>query len=459
MSSATQESPTNAVPALRFAILLPFLLAWSFGLVLVVLLCLGLVSQLFPQQPPYLTPHEIEIWLLSVQHKTPYTRWLYRMGFFAVTRTLLFRGLILSAILLSWLHVAYAAYLSLWPRKGGPVPPLHPIAGEGGHLWHLKEPLDTVKTRIKNRLHPLPLVAEMHPSFQEARYFFRIGHGGAWGSITFFIGVILFLSALYWGLTHSWVTRPVVLVPGRPWTIKQARSLQIILHHVDRAGTRPRAHILVQSEEEGGNSQGYTLLQGQTLRVRKLYIRYLDTLVGLSLEAVDREGTPVPVQPPEGGGERQVILLFPESGTERLVFLPTQGIHIRVVGYTSLPQRGFSHPVFLVQLLDETGELLYSDFIDKEAHITVHHITVHVKPTEGVRFQAFAYPGASARALGFLLVIIGFLWALFKGPLRRLWIQVFGNERTTIVQGWGDVYNVGWHKPMRRNSIRKWVVL
>ncbi len=451
----SQDSSTNLRSGPRFAHLFPLLLPWTFGLTLLIIFVLGTLTRLLPQIPPYLSPHERDVWLLTLGQRSPYVARLYPIGLLTITHTPTFRGLLLVALVLAWLHVAYALYLGTWPLAKGNVPPLHPIALESEHLWHVREPLEKVRGRVGPRLRGRYRVAEMHISYQEARYFARRGKGGTWGSLLFFLGTIVFLAFTYLGITQGWITRPRVLVPESPWNIEQAHATQLILHHIEREGTTSRAYLLVQTRDE--EPRAYTVPLGKSIHVGGIDIRYVSTLIGVGIEATTEVGTPIPLQTPEGSGERRLVLLFPRSGTERIVLLPTLGLHMRVVGYTALPTRGYTHPVFLVQIFDENGNLIYNDFVDKDGQITVRHITFHIRRVDGARFQALHYPGHEGRLGGWALLLVGTLWALLGDPLRRLWVQVFGDERSTVVRAWGDVYNIGWHKPLKGTSVKQWV--
>ncbi|NPA89988.1 MAG: hypothetical protein GXO55_00825 [Chloroflexi bacterium] len=444
------ETHTTSTRSMRFFTLLPLLLPILFGTLLLLLLLFGILTHVLPQSPPYLTPHQEEIWLLSLKQRLPYAPLLYRVGLLHITRAPLFRATLLLTILTAWVHWTYAMYLGLWPRRGEHVPPLSPVAAESGSTWHVPRALDQFRGHVQTTLKRLGRVMAETPSPQEARFFLRRGWGGVWGSSGYFLGVILALLGIYWGLTRGWMTPPVMLTPSQPWSVGHGTDIQVTLHSVDEENRR--AYIFVHRNGPGEKSRVYPLEQGKDLRVHGIHFRYVDTLIGLSLEATNQEDTPLPLQIPGGSAERQVILLFPESGREEVVLLPMHGLHIRTVGYTSLPEHGYDHPVFLIQVFRDGEEKpLYSAFVEQDTRIDVENIRLNVHRIAGIRIQAFYRPGTRWTWAGLWVLLLGSLVAVLWGPLYRLWVQVYGDERGVIIRAWGDVYNMGWHKPARRS--------
>ncbi len=442
----------------RSLILLLFLLRSLFGLGLIVLSLLILVSFLTPQLPPYLTqPHEIDAWLLATRREVPLSTLWQRLGLFAVTRSPAFQGTVLFSLWLAWLHAFYALYLGLWPASPSHIPPVSPIAAEGGRVFQLNRNIDDVLDHVRAWASAHGLVVEEHPSYQESRFFTRLGRGGAYGSALFFLGVVLFLGGLFWGTTRGWTTPPIVLSPGQPWDIGHDTGVRVTLRG---EGTTANGHastlFLIEVHGQKTQTTVRAIPRGEAILVAGVSLRYLKTSLGVRVSASDPAGTPVPIQTPQGIAEREAILQFPTSGTERSVFLPMQGLQVRVVGYTALPERGYSGPVFLVQVLaDGKSVPEVSTFLKQNTMMKVGGLQIHIDLVHQAQVQAAHYPGGNSRLAGTVLTLLGALIAIMRGPLQRVWIQVVGHETLSLAQVWGEQYNLGWHRPLEDHILEE----
>ena len=436
--------------------LLVLALRYLFAFFLLLTLFLGALTRLLPQMPPYLTnANEIRAWLLTETQGLPLGEWLNRLGAFTITRSIIFRGTLLLTIVLAWLHLFYALYLGLWPPRGTFVPPLSPIALQGYRLFQFSRRVDSIRQQVRAWLLGQGLIAEEHPTYQESRFFLRRGTRGAYASALFFLGVVCLWAAMYWGVTRGWMTSPVVLAPGQPWDIGHGTRIRLTLRGQGTTGNgRPGALFLVQVHGREEETTVRAISLGGSIRVDGVTVRYLEAPLGLSVSVTDRADTPVPVQTAEGGAGKEAVLLFPTSGTERIVLLPMHGLQIRVVGYNALPERGYTGPVFLVQVLSEDNPTpRLSTFVDGNADLDVDGLQVHLRLVRHAKVQAVAYPGRRGRWAGALLALLGALAAILWGPLERVWVQVFGNEHVTLVQVWGEMYNLGWHVPLRERVL------
>ncbi len=453
-------SPTTATGLItrnRLGYVIPPLLAYSLGGVLAAILLLVLISRLLPQMPWYLEdPAEVHAWLLAAQRQVPMPDVLNTLGLFTITRSPLLRALLILAAVLAWLHVGYAGYLGFWPRSGTRVPPLSPQAAEGGLVRQWARPFPEMQATLQQRLSGQALVAEEHPTFEEARYFLRVGSAGVWGSLFFFLGVILIATGMYWALTFGWETPPTIIAPDQPWDLGHGTGIRVNLIRAGEDDQGPASLFFVQPRDKEGAV--YTVPVGGSVRVHGVELRHLGAPLGMSVRVTSRADTPIPLQRPDGRAGRELLLLFPTSGSERTVLIPTYGLEVRIVGYESLPERGYEGPVFLVQVIGQEEETpRYSAFIAGPTEVEVSGLRLTLNVVRHARVQAVYYPGRVVRLVGVLLALVGVLLALARGPLRRVWVQAYGDDRVTIAHAWGDVYNVGWHTTLRGVTLRAWL--
>jgi len=458
MSDSTQTTEANAEAGQRqptaFLAALPHL----FGLALLLLLALSVLTRILPQLPGHITGRpEAQAWLLRTSRLYPLGTWLAALGLFAITRTIFFRALLLSIGVLATVQVGYACYLLLWPRRGEAAVPLSPQAAESGHVRHEAQPFSATAQRIRTHLLAYGLVAEARPQGGELRLFARRGAYGALGSALFFLGTFLVMTGIYWGLTLGWQTSPVILAPGQSWDVGHETGLRVDLRSAGGKSAGELTSILfVQRQDKSPSVVAIRL--GRKVRVDDVYLVHTAIPLGVALRATDPAGTAIPLQTPTGRAGREITLLFPAAGTERLVLIPSHNMEVRIVGYPALPERGYTGPVFLIQITTQGRDTpLYSEFITGDRDIHLQRLTLTVRVVYHAQIYAAYYPGRGARVLGTFLLLLGAALALVGGPLRRLWVQVFGDEAGTVVRVWGDVYNLGWHRPLPGELAQEWL--
>ncbi len=424
---------------------------------LLLILLLGITSRVLPQMPPYLqdTP-QASTWLLQAQQSFPYLQSF--PGLFTITRTPLFRGTLLFLILCTWLHVGYAVYLGFWPRRGTQVPPLSPQAMESSGIWQIPTPFRELQARLRQHLSPRGLVAIDHPAFNETRFFIRYPLSALSATLMLFLSTGLVALGLYLGVTFGWETPPVTLAPGQPWDVGHGTGLRLTL--LDRQVVDPpnaRA-IFVQYLDTPDRNIVRAVQPGQRLSLDGVTLHYLDNALGLALQVIDRAGTPLPLQTPSGRTENTITLLFPASGSEEVVLLPTLGYQLRAVGYTALPERGYTSPVILLQLIDRDGQtVLYNEFLATSRRLTVEGLTVDARLVPHVQVQITAYPGRWLVLTGGLGALLATLLGLRTGPFRRWWVRLQEAPTGTVVQAWSDMYNMGRHRPTSARDVWTWL--
>ncbi len=446
MSANAQASPIAHI-RVRPLDLMPVLLAYAFGLLLVLLLILHLLMFLIPQQPAYIqSPAEAQAWLYTVSASAPWVAQAARLGMTTLTRTPFYRGVLLLLMALIPVHVLFTLYLAFWPLPGRFVPPLTPQAIERGRFEHVPVSLPRAQEMVLERLAPLPLVAEAHPSYQEARFFARGGMKAIWGSLLFFLGLFVFAFSLYRGAVFGWATPPTIVAPGESWDVGHGSGIRVSLLAEEEAGAFVGDLFLVQVEGRASEGNVYTIAEGAHISLNAVEIWHLASPPGVRLQATTRTGVPIPLVTPDGQAGRDVVLVFPRSGDERTVLIPTYGLQVRVVGYSALPERGFSEQVFLVQILGEDASPLLSEFMTDSKVLEIQGITVQVDMVRHAQVQAVYRPGRVGRWVGLGLALVGMVIALLGGPFRRVWVQLYSHGQGTIVQIWEDRYNLGWHR-------------
>ncbi len=422
-------------------------------------LFLGLLTRFLPQMPTYVyqTP-QAQTWLLQVAPRYPFLVGGSLESLFYITRTSIFRGLLLVLVFVPWLHIGYALYLAFWPRRGTAVPPLTPQATESSGVRQVTVPFRDLQAQTQRHLERNGLVAVEHPSFDETRFFIRQSPWAIGASVLAYVGLALVGLGIYMATTFGWETPPVILAPEQPWDIGHGTGLRLTL--LDRqVATPPDAEVFfVQYLAAPERNVVRAIQPGQKFTLNGLTLHYLDNALGLALRVQDPAGTPLPLQPPGGRTANEMTLLFPTSGSEEIVLLPTLGYQLRAVGYAALPERGYTTPVILLQVIDRDGKTtLYSAFLADSQQISVKGLLINARLVPHARVQVTAYPGrriAWAGALGFL---VGALWSCLRGPFRRWWIRLQEVPRGTVVQVWGDMYNMGRHRPLRAQDLWTWL--
>ena len=446
MSADAQASPIAHI-RIRPLDLAPIFLAYLLGILLAGLLILHMLMLVIPQQPVYIqSPAEAQAWLYSASVSAPWVRQAARLGLTTLARSPLYRGVLLLLIALMPLHTLYALYVAFWPRPARSVPPLSPQAVERGRFEHVPKPLAQVQDMVLARLAPLTVVAEAHPSYQEARFFARGGMKAIWGTLIFLGGVFVFALSVYRAAVFGWETPPTIVAPGDSWDVGHRSGIRVSLLAEEEAGAYAGDLFLIQVQGRASEGQVYTIPEGGRVSLGAVEIRHLASPPGVRLQATTRTGAPIPLVTPDGQAGRDVVLVFPQSGDERTALIPTYGLQVRVVGYSALPERGFPGRVFLVQVLGEDETPLLSEFITESKTLELQGITLQIVVVRHALVQAVYRPGRLGRWVGLVLALLGVGVALLGGPFRRVWVQLYSHGRGTIVQVWEDRYNLGWHR-------------
>ncbi len=412
-----------------------------------VLFLIGLLLHVIPQVPDYITQeNELQAWTLRTVQQHPYLSVLAPLGIFRLTHSPLMLVALLGMLVTAILHQGYALYLGWWPRGRPHVPPLSPQAAESGRLIRLTVPLAEIAPRVEEQLRQFASIYKEHPSFQESRYFARYGRAAIIGSLIFFSGVIAIGVGIYMNMTLGWETPPTVLAPGQPWTPGHNLPLRVTLQQV--APTGNKALFLLQEDEPGGQTTVQQIAPDHTLNMGNVHIRFLDAPLGVRITVTTQARTALPLITPDGHAGREALLFFPVSGDERTVLIPTYGYTVRIVGYERLPSRGYHQPVFLVQVLGEESDTpLYTEFVTQSSQVKYKNLHLNIELVRHARVQALYTPGSPWRWMGLLVILMGTAVALWGGPWRRFWVQLYESRSGLIVQVWADMYNMGWHAP------------
>ncbi len=440
-------APIRSIRTVHWIYVVAALLRHGFLFFTGLLLLLGIATLAIPQVPSYITQeNDLQAWTLQTIQQHPYLAPLAPLGIFKLTRSPLMLAVLLGMIVTAILHQGYAFYLGWWPRGSTHIPPLSPQAAESGRLVRVVAPLADISAQVENHLRRFAPVRKEHPSFQETRYFVRYGRGAIVGSIIFFLGTAIVGVSIYLNITLGWETPPTVLAPAQPWTPGHNIPLRVTLQRVDPSGEN--ALFLLQKDEPGGQTTAQQITPNHTLNVGNVHIRFWDAPLGVRITVTAQAQTALPLITPDGHAGREAILFFPESGDERTVLIPTYGYTVRVVGYERLPSRGYAGPVFLVQLLGEGSDTpLYTEFVTQPTQVRYKNLHLNIELVRHARVQAIYTPGSPWRWLGLLLILLGTGTALWWGPWRRFWVQLYESRSGLIVQIWADMYNVGWHIP------------
>ena len=440
-------TPIRSIRTTHWIYVVAALLRHAFLFFTLLLFLFGLATHIIPQAPGYLTREsDLQSWVLHTTQQHPALAPFTSLGIFTLTRSPILIATLFGMIITAVLHQGYAAYLGRWPRSTVRVPPLSPQAGESGRLVRITAPLADIASRLERHLRAHTTIFKEHPSFQETRYFVRQGRGAITGSIIFFLGAIAVGLGIYLNVALGWETAPTVVAPNQPWAPGHNIPLRVVLQDVDESGDR--ALFLVQKDEPGGTATAHHLTPHHTLNIGNLHIRFLDAPLGVRVSATARAHATLPLITPDGHAGRDALLFFPTSGDERTVLIPTYGYTVRIVGYEHLPSRGYTGPVFLVQLLGEDNDTpLYTEFVTQPTRLKYKNIYLNIELVRHARIQGVYTPGNPWRWLGLLFVLLGAGWALWRGPWRRFWVQLYESRNGVIVQVWADMYNLGWHVP------------
>jgi hypothetical protein len=220
----------------------------------------------------------------------------------------------------------------------------------------------------------------------------------------------------------GWALNGVTLAPGGSAHAPNT-SLDINLQTVTGNGDKARSSLVVSVP--GGTisgTAGYT----RPFIWGSLWIVQQATGPALTVTAHDSAGKAILLQRAAGPETRETISLpFTSSESEQAFAAPQNNLIFRVVNYPSLPEQGYSGPVFLIEAY-EGGDLskpLLSRTMENGATIFVGDAIYVLRREQGAILSATFLPGLVPLAVGGLLLLAGTVLGLWWGHV-RVWVDV-----------------------------------
>jgi hypothetical protein len=379
-------------------------------------------AAVFPQQPLGLDSAAEERWLSAAAGGYPGLGPILRnLGIFNLLgspwcRILL--ALIAYHLLLRLANQARATWLTRHQAQD-PTPVYH---GLQSREIPLSGPLNPAMERLSDALvgrYPA-LTLESSPEGAHV-YAERRGPEIAGPLVSYLGGLCLLLGFLLNGAA-GWVLNDVTLAPGGS-ARAPGTSLDISLKAI--AGNGADAVSSVVASAPGGahsGSAGYThpFIWGS------LWIVQRATGPALAVTARDASGKAILLQRAAGQETGEAISLpFTSSETEQAFAAPQRDIIFRVVNYPTLPEQGYSGPVFLIEAYagSDLSKPILSRTVENEATIFVGDATFVLRREQHAVLSAASVPGLAPLAMGGLILLAGIVLSLWWGHAQA-WIDV-----------------------------------
>lgn len=399
-------------------------------LTLAALLALGLaLSASFPQAPVNADSADLERWLSGTAAAYREFGPLLRMaGAFTILQSpwlrLLFALLAYNLALRLADQVRWLIYAG---RPPGAPPPLRP----GLATVHLavaaaaQEALTTVEALLHARYGHV--VKEQESA--GACLYGRRGWPGAASGPLLTLGLLLLLAGQWINLAAGW------RATGQPMTVRSSITLPLangaLLSLEDFADDNAAMLDLAWPD---GRQERRHLRAYRPTRVGDLWLVQLNVGPALAARATSGE-QPLRVQSlsAEGQAGDEIRAPFRQAQTEQAFAVPARNLTFRVVSYDSLPARGVTGPVFLVEAYhgDDPTPLL-TNLVETRATFTVDDVTVDLRRERYITLAAAYLPGwglmGLAGLLGLAAAVLGLAWRYTE-----TWAQLgFGQPTVAI---------------------------
>ncbi len=414
-----------------------------------------LVVTFWPQLPFALAsnPAEKVTWL---QDHTRSILWagLWRpLRFFDLQHALWWRSSVLIIGFIFWIRLGDAMRLLLWPRfNRSHVPPLTRTAAavpaQQSH-FPASEGITEADTLAMDTMHRCGIIAGLE-TVGPARQVFAYGPlAGLRAYLLIAIGGLLLVGGLLTNSYLSWALPFHPLSAGQQWTEKQ-HNFQVQLNAIrDSRDGYPAASMAIT---RGQSVDQEAIPLGHATTIGDLRFAFVDAWPHLQITAIGAKGALLPMQTVNGQVKEKADLSFAASGTERNLLLSATTLALRIVGYKSLPEKGFTGPVFLVQVYKIDGEQpIASQFVDHDGAIRINDaLTLRFAIQREMILAVNSEPGRWLVLAGLMLSMIGTL-AAFLWPLRRCWAQYWVTDRQIFFRRWGEQcklwYCHPWYPP------------
>jgi uncharacterized membrane protein YjdF len=368
-------------------------------MVLLALLAVTLgAAAIFPQQPPALQGAAAERWLASTANSYPgLGPFLQSIGAFTISGSL-------------WLRVLAAALAFNVALR---------LAIQAAALVQVARARRNPPTALESAVRSLPDPVPVWDGAQSTI-------PATVGPLLAYAGTLVLLGGLFLNGIAGWRTAEIALAPGGSTALDRAGAPWLSLEELTGSDLNPIAHIgLAGLEDERPTSIGLASA-GQPIRQGNLWIALRSAGPALQAAARDSLGHPLllqSLQPGDAGGLSQgevgedVHLLFRQTAAEQEFALPSANLTFRVVSYPSLPERGINVPVFLIEVYegDEPAPAV-SDFVVDKAILVLNGSTLDVRRDRYVIVEAAYLPGLIPILLGWLLLFVGVILALWSRP-------------------------------------------
>lgn len=410
-------------------------------LFLVIPLILGLaVASFLPQLPRPLAGADAAYQRALQQLAAPYgvlgAVWL-ALGFFAIGQAAWLRLLLAALAIHNLVRLADQCLLWVNLRRPTPASPLPPSGLLTSEVFAPAAPAaaaDLLLTELRSRFRQVVSGTTTTPAaegneVQQITIHATRGAWGAIGNILSYLGPLLVILALFISEQGGWRESGIKLAPGQSWQSRAHPDITLVAGAIGSVSQLTMT-VGAQEVEVAVGAQAVSGPRG---------VRLIATGSGPALQVSvnDGNGRALLLRPLTGGNQAaQQAVLFDRPQIEQSLALPVRSQVLRLVYYPSLPEQGYSSPVFLAQAFTLGAEApLFSAFLEENGQTAVSDPTTqdtfYLQAVRFVQLDAVFDPGLPLALSGGLLTFIGLLIAQGKSPTRA-WAWLVGRPDETI---------------------------
>jgi hypothetical protein len=384
------------------------------------------VAALFPQEPAGLQPAAEQHWLAAAAGTYGGLGTALRtLGIFNVQEGIWLRILLAAMAFHLLLRIAdQARYAWGTLRRSAPAPSPRPglttveitLPYEAGNArLAVNQVADALAQRFQ--------VSTIAPCDPPACVYARRHSAGGLGPLLGYLGALVVLIGLLVNGLYGWQAADLALAPGGETVLAPAPNTKIELSAI---GGTERAAVSAITVTRDGITRAGALNYAWPFRWGNLWIAQRATGPALAVSAQDAAGKALELQRQTGSEPAQVLsLAFTASETEQTFLAPAQSIAFRAVSYPSLPERGFSGPVFLVEAYrgDNPSSPILVQFVSDTKQVAIDGVTYTLRREQHAVFQAAYQPGLIVLLTGGLLLLVAAVLALWWGPVET-WVEL-----------------------------------
>jgi len=414
-----------------------------------------LVTAFWPQLPLALRsdPAGQAAWLQYHSQSVFWGDFWRRLVFFDLQHALWWRGSVMLVGFLFWIRFGDALRLLFWPR--GNRSHIFPLTRTAAALparqsrFTATEGITEADTLAMDEMHRCGIIAGQETAGPARQVF---AYGPLAGLRAYFltaVGGLLLVGGLLTNSYLSWALPFQHLSAGQQWTAKR-HSLQVQLDTIrDARAGYPVASVIITESKKVYRED---IPLGRTAMIGTLRFTFFDVRPRVQITVTGPNHVLLPLQTVNGQVKEKADLSFAASGTEQNLLLPTADLALRVVGYKSLPEKGFAGPVFLVQTYKiDSEQPTLSQFVSKNSEIRIDEaLSLHVTVQREMSLAVQSEPGRWLIISGLILLLLGTL-AAFLWPLRRCWAQYWVTDGQIFFRRWGEQcklwYCHPWYPP------------